>query len=76
VLHETESLQTNIGLIAAGLGVSLLPASIRNLKRAGVLYRHLAPPVPHVEMAAAYVCEDASEIAKAFLEILRQGSRR
>jgi DNA-binding transcriptional LysR family regulator len=76
VLHETESLQTNIGLIAAGLRVSLLPASIRSLKRAGVVYRHLAPPVPHVELAAPYEREDASEIAKAFLEILREGSRR
>jgi len=76
ILHETESLQTNVGLIAAGLGVSLLPASIRNLRRAGVVYRKLMPPVPHVEMAVAYVREDASEIAKVFLEILRQGSRR
>jgi len=76
VFHQTESLQTNLGLIAAGLGVSLLPASVRNLRRRGVVYRPLAPPVPHVEMAAAHLREDPPEIAKAFLEILRQTSRK
>jgi DNA-binding transcriptional LysR family regulator len=76
VLHETESLQTNVGLIAAGLGVSLLPASIRNLKRVGVVYRPLARPVPHVAMAAAYLRDDPPEVAQAFLEVLRRGIRR
>jgi len=76
VLHETESLQTNVGLIAAGLGVSLLPASIRNLKRVGVVYRPLAPPVPHVALAAAYMRDDPPEVAQAFLELLRRGIRR
>jgi DNA-binding transcriptional LysR family regulator len=76
VLHETESLQTNIGLIAGGFGVSLLPASIRNLRRAGVVYRNLVPPVPQVEMAAAYLRENPSDMGQAFLEILRQSSGR
>jgi DNA-binding transcriptional LysR family regulator len=75
ILHETESLQTNVGLIAAGLGVSLLPASIRNLRRIGVVYRPLTPPVPYTEMAVAYIRENMSEIGQAFLEILRQGTR-
>ncbi|HBZ70560.1 MAG TPA: hypothetical protein DEP35_12865 [Deltaproteobacteria bacterium] len=75
-IARDESLQTNVGLVAAGLGVSLVPASIRNLRRAGVVYRSLAPPVPHVEMAAAYLREDTSEITQAFLGVLRQSSRR
>jgi DNA-binding transcriptional LysR family regulator len=72
VLHETESLQTNLGCVAAGLGVTLLPASIHNLRRAGVVYRPLAPPVPQVELAVAYVRTDPSPSLAAFLQILRQ----
>jgi DNA-binding transcriptional LysR family regulator len=78
VVHETASMQTNLGLIAAGLGVSLLPAAIRNLARAGVVYRPLAPPVPYVEMAVAYRRDERAPVLRAFLATVRDavGSRR
>jgi DNA-binding transcriptional LysR family regulator len=71
VAHETESIQTNLGLVAAGLGVTLMPASIRNLRRAGVVYRPLAPPVPHVEMAVAYARDHRSTLVPAFVGVVR-----
>jgi DNA-binding transcriptional LysR family regulator len=72
------SMQTNLALVSAGLGVSLMPASIRNLHRAGVVYRPLAPPVPQVEMAIAYRSEEPSVILAAFLGTVREtlGRRR
>jgi DNA-binding transcriptional LysR family regulator len=72
IAHETESIQTNLGLVAAGLGVTLMPASIRSLRRAGVVYRPLVPPVPHVEMAVAYERNHRSAILPTFLGVLRQ----
>jgi DNA-binding transcriptional LysR family regulator len=66
------SMQTNLGLVSAGLGVSLMPASIRNLRRAGVVYRPLAPPVPQVEMAMAYRRDESSAVLPAFLETVRE----
>ncbi len=71
VLHPG-SMQTNLGLVSAGLGVALMPASIRNLRRAGVVYRALAPPVPHVEMAVAYRRDHRSAVLPAFLRVLRE----
>ncbi len=71
VLHPG-SMQANLGLVSAGLGVALLPASIRNLRRAGVVYRPLAPPVPVVEMAIAYRREERSAVLAAFLDVLRE----
>jgi DNA-binding transcriptional LysR family regulator len=65
------SMQTNLGLVSAGLGVSLMPASIRNLQRLGVVYRPLAPPVPQVEMAMAYRRDEPSPILPAFLDTVR-----
>jgi DNA-binding transcriptional LysR family regulator len=72
IAHETESIQTNLGLVAAGLGVTLMPASIRSLRRTGVVYRSLAPPVPYVEMAVAYGRDHRSTILPAFLRVLRE----
>jgi DNA-binding transcriptional LysR family regulator len=75
VLHPG-SMQTNLALVSAGLGVSLLPASIRNLRRAGVVYRPLAPPVPQVEMAVAYRRAERSAVLPAFLEVTHDVVRR
>jgi len=69
-LHEPGSVQTNLGLVSARLGVTLMPASIRNLARAGVVYRPLTPPVPHVEMAIAYRPDERSAVLPAFLQVL------
>jgi DNA-binding transcriptional LysR family regulator len=71
LLHAS-SMQTNLGLVAAGLGVTLMPASIRNLRRAGVVYRPLAFPVPHVEMAVAHRADEPSPILPAFLRIVHE----
>jgi DNA-binding transcriptional LysR family regulator len=74
--YATDRIETNLGLVAAGLGVSLLPASIRNLRRAGVVYRPLVPPAPHLEMAAAYPRDTVSPGVTTFLRVLREATGR
>jgi DNA-binding transcriptional LysR family regulator len=71
VFNEPGSVQTNLGLVSARMGVSLMPASIRNLRRAGVVYRPLAPPVPHVEMGVAFRHDERSAVLPGFLQVLR-----
>jgi DNA-binding transcriptional LysR family regulator len=75
ILHPG-SMQTNLGLVSAGLGVTPMPASIRNLRRAGVVYRPLAPPVPHVEMAVAYRRDERSAVLPAFLRVVHDVAPR
>jgi len=72
VAHEALGIQTNLGLVAAGLGFTLLPSAIRNLRRSGVVYRPLAPPTPQTDMALAYLREQSSPVLKAFCEIARE----
>jgi DNA-binding transcriptional LysR family regulator len=43
-VHETNGLQTAIGLVSAGLGVTIVPESVQRLSRADVCYRPLADP--------------------------------
>jgi len=70
------TMQTNLGLVSAGLGVSLMPAAIQSLQRAGVVYRPLAPPVPQVEMAMAYRRDEPSAVLPPFLATVREVLRR
>jgi DNA-binding transcriptional LysR family regulator len=39
---ETNGLQTAVGLVAAGVGVSLVPRSVQRLQRNDVIYRPIA----------------------------------
>ena len=41
MVHEVRELQTALGLVAAGIGVCLVPASVERLRRDNVVYRAL-----------------------------------
>lgn len=70
-LMHPGSMQTNLALVSAGLGVSLMPASIRNRRREGVVYRPLAPAVPRIEMAMVSRRAEPSSVVAAFRETVR-----
>ncbi len=40
-MQEVQEMQTVIGLVAAGVGISLVAESVRELVRVGVTYRPL-----------------------------------
>jgi DNA-binding transcriptional LysR family regulator len=69
--HDASHLYTNLGLVAAGLGVSLLPHSIRCLSRSGVVYRRLSPPAPQIELGLAHRASDAAPVVLKFAEAVR-----
>lgn len=41
ITQQARQMQTVIGLVSCGMGFALVPASVRNLRRTGVLYRPL-----------------------------------
>lgn len=41
LVHEVRELQTALGLVAAGMGIALVPAAVERLQREGVAYRAL-----------------------------------
>jgi DNA-binding transcriptional LysR family regulator len=61
---------TIIGLVAAGIGVSLVPASVRRLEIEGVAYRAV-PEAPDVELAAIIRIDHGSPLIEAFIEHAR-----
>ncbi|OQX17707.1 MAG: LysR family transcriptional regulator [Desulfobulbaceae bacterium A2] len=54
IAQEVMGKHASLALVAAGLGVCLVPASARDWRRQGVVLRPLEPGLPEVEMAAVW----------------------
>jgi DNA-binding transcriptional LysR family regulator len=50
IVQNARQMQTVIGLVSSGMGVALVPASVRNLKRTGVSYRPLRGQAALIEL--------------------------
>lgn len=70
--QEAIQMQTIVGLVSAGMGVALVPQSVSNLKRPGVVYRPLTDKALQVETGLAWRRDNASPVLGAFLELLRK----
>jgi len=65
-----------LSLVSAGIGVSLVPASIRQLALQGVTYRSLRPTTPRVMLGVAHRIERPSQLVLNFARIARQQADR
>jgi DNA-binding transcriptional LysR family regulator len=65
--QEAIQMQTIVSLVAGGMGVSLVPASLEHLRRDGVVYRRLAERSPSVEIGLAWRASDDSPLTRAFV---------
>lgn len=68
--QEAGEVITIVGLVAAGLGVSVLPASFRRMRMDGVVYRTLLDPQATTAVWLVQRREQQSPMAKAFVELL------
>lgn len=66
IAQETMDVQTALGLIAAGAGVSLVPASVQGAQRLGVAYRPLRPPAPTTRLSLSYRRDNRSATLARF----------
>ena len=71
IAQEVAEMQTVIGLVAAGVGISLVPESVRALDRPGVAYRPLEGGAPALKLEMAWRAADGSPVLAAFLEKAR-----
>jgi len=66
---EVAEMQTIIGLVAGGFGISLVPSSVSDTDRPGVTFRPLADPSPAIELALAWARDERSPVRDAFLAL-------
>jgi len=69
-VHNTRLLQTGLLLVAAGLGVSLVPESFQSIQVKGVVYKKLQVEPPLSELVAVWRRDNASPLLSRFIKNL------
>jgi DNA-binding transcriptional LysR family regulator len=73
VLH-TKLIIVGLYLVAAGLGIALVPECFRSVQVRGVVYRPLALQPPPAELRAVWRRDSDSKLLKQFLPFVRNSS--
>ena len=74
VTQEAPQLASTIHLVAAGLGISIVPAAMRSLHAEGVRYIPIDGVAPRVTLSLAYRCFESSPSVQQFLAALREAA--
>ena len=70
--HEVAETATLVSFVAAGLGVSLVPASVQNMTVRGAIYRPLTQDATRVELAVAWRRDDDRPVLARALDVIRR----
>lgn len=71
IVYEAAEYQTMMSLVAAGLGLSIVPASVRNLGREGVKYVPVVDAKARAEIVMAYRGRATTPALRSFVELAR-----
>jgi DNA-binding transcriptional LysR family regulator len=74
VVQEANELQTAASLVASGIGITLMPSSIKMLQRVGVAYVPLKEPSPRTVISVLHRKNDPAPSLKNFLAVLNARS--
>ncbi|MBH8564357.1 LysR family transcriptional regulator [Nostoc sp. CENA67] len=72
VTQEAIQMQTIVSLVAAEMGVAIVPASLQNLQRTGVVYQNIQESTPKVAIAMIWRRNQTSPTVQRFLKVVRQ----
>jgi DNA-binding transcriptional LysR family regulator len=74
IVQNARQMQTVIGLVSCGMGLALVPASVRNLKRAGVSYQALRGRPALIELGTVRRRESENTFGQHFICALQVAS--
>lgn len=72
IVQEAMQMQTIVSLVAGGIGVAIVPVSLQNMQRTGVVYKPLQEQTPCSEIAVAWRNDDRSPTIEPFLAVVQQ----
>jgi DNA-binding transcriptional LysR family regulator len=72
--YEVAETGTLVSFVAAGLGVSLVPASVGHMTVEGAVYRPLANDASRVELAATWRRDDERPVLLRALDVIRRAA--
>jgi len=73
--QEAPRIGSALSLVAAGLGMTIVPDSMRTMNLDGVVYRALKEPTPKAVLTLASRRDEASEIVRKFVNFVRRRAR-
>jgi DNA-binding transcriptional LysR family regulator len=76
VAQEAPQMASTVTLIASGIGISIVPASMGQLLAQGVTYRRLRGPAPFAELSLVHQTETAQEVTTAFTQLVLDRAER
>ena len=71
IVQNARQMQTVIGLVSCGMGLALVPSSVRNLKRTGVRYLQLRGRPSRIELGILRRRESANALGAHFVAALK-----
>jgi DNA-binding transcriptional LysR family regulator len=75
VAQEAIQMQTVVSLVSSGLGVAVVPASVANLGRRGVVYREIADAHPRLDLWLAWRRGSLGAAGREFVQHARRIAR-
>lgn len=74
VVQESREVSTTIGLVGAGVGVTIVPAAVQRMSWPDVVYKHL--PRAQIAISAVWRAGDAPPAVEGLLALVRAQPRR
>lgn len=74
VVQEVGDMMTAAALVASGMGIALMPESMRNLRLPGLVFKELLPRSAFIEVTCFYRRGNTSPLLQAFLETIRSST--
>jgi DNA-binding transcriptional LysR family regulator len=75
IVQNARQMQTVIGLVSCGMGLALVPASVRNLKRAGVSYQALRGRPALIDLGILRRRDSENTFGQHFISALQVAAR-
>ena len=75
VVQEAHHVHTSVALVASGVGVCFVPASVENLRRPGAVYRPLEDVLVEVETDIVRYRREVSPVLRTFLDAVEELSK-
>lgn len=75
IVQNARQMQTVIGLVSCGMGLALVPGSVRNLKRTGVRYLRLRGRAALIELGILRMRESRNILGEHFSAALNTAAR-
>jgi DNA-binding transcriptional LysR family regulator len=72
IAQQAPRITSTLGLVAAGVGVAIVPDSIQRMSMDGVVFRRLGGPRPTAFLGLAWRRTDTSPLVRQFLTLVRR----